>query len=373
MFANQLVSGRKRAEGTITTDREAGEEVRMSSGETNATADERAAARKLLPMILGIHISRCVYAAAELGIADLLADGPQSSEELAAKTGTHEPSLYRVLRVLATLEVLEEHGSRRFGLTLVGERLRTGAVVGLRFTSLYLEASGGVRPFARILETVRTGRSGVEIEFGEGLFDFLARDPDAGAVFDAAMAERTAAFAPSVADTCDFSDVRAVVDVGGGDGTLLVQILRRHRHLSGVLFEIPTVAARATAVFDATDLGDRCQVLEGDFFSSLPGGDCYLLANVLHDWDDARSIQILSNCRQSMSAAGKILVVERLIPENGGDPLPTLLSDINMLVLTGGQERTNAQYSALLAAAGLRLVNVTPVAFPYGVIEAVPC
>ena len=341
----------------------------MSTDEMIATPDERAAARKLLPMIWGIHISRCVYAAAELGIADLLADGPQSSAELAAKTGTHEPSLYRVMRALAALGVFEEHGSGRFGLTLVGERLCTATAVGLRSWSLFLEATGGVRPFAHILETVRTGRSGVEIEFGEELFDFIAKDPDAGAVFDAAMAERTAAYAPSVAETCDFSDVQRIIDVGGGNGTLMVEILRCHDHLSGVLFESPTVAARATAVFDAIDLVDRCQVLAGDFFASVPEADCYVLANVLHDWNDARSIQILRNCRQAMFGAGRILIVERLIPENGGDPLPTLLSDINMLVLTGGQERTNEQYGALLAAAGLRLSNVTSVAFPYGVIE----
>jgi O-methyltransferase domain/Dimerisation domain len=341
----------------------------LSAGEKIATADERAAARELLPMIWGIHISRCVYAAAELGIADLLADGPQSSAELAAKTSTHEPSLYRVLRVLAALGVFEEHGSGRFSLTLVGERLRTGAAAGLRSWSLFLEATGGVRPFAHILETVRTGRSGVEIEFGEELFDFIAKDPAAGAVFDAAMAERTTAYAPSVAEVCDFSHVRKVIDVGGGNGTLLVEILRRHDHVSGVLFESPTVAARATAVSDATDLVDRCQVLAGDFFTSVPEADCYVLANVLHDWDDARSIKILNNCRQAMSGSGRILIVERLIPENGGDSLPTLLSDINMLVLTGGQERTNEQYRALLAAAGLRLSSVTPVAFPYAVIQ----
>ena len=340
----------------------------MSTTEITTTA-ERAAAGRLLPMIWGIHISRCVYAAAELGIADLLADGPQSARELADATRTHEASLYRVLRVLAALGVFEEHGGRRFSLTVLGERLRTGADVGMRSWTVFLEALGGVRPFAHILETIRTGTPGRELEFGEELFDSLAKDPKAAMIFDAAMAERTAAYAPSVAETYDFSDLRTIVDVGGGNGTLLVEILRRHRHLGGVLLELDTVVARADAVLDATDLGDRCQVLAGDFFESVPGADCYVLANVLHDWDDERSIEILRNCRQAMPGAGRLLIVERLILEDGGDPLPTLLSDINMLVLTGGRERSNHEYGELLQAAGLRPGNVTPVAFPYGVIE----
>jgi hypothetical protein len=334
------------------------------------TAAERAAAPELLRMIWGIHISRCVYAVAELGIADLLSDRPASSAELATATDTHEPSLYRVLRALAALGVFAEHDGRRFGLTVVGERLRTGAPAGMRSWAVFLEALGGVRPFGHILETVKTGRSGREIEFGIGLFDFIAQNPEAANGFDAAMSERTAAFAPSVAEGYDFSDIRTVVDVGGGKGTLLVEILRCHAHLSGLLFEIPTVAARADAVLDAADIADRCEVLAGDFFERVPeNAECYVLANVIHDWSDDRAIAILRNCRQAMSSAGRVLIVERLIPEDRSDPVPTLLSDINMLVLTGGQERTNAEYGQLLNAAGFTLGNVQPVAFPYGVIE----
>jgi SAM-dependent methyltransferase len=342
----------------------------MSTLETSIAA-ERAAAGKLLPMIWGIHISRCIFACAELGIPDLLADGPRSAHGLAEATGTHEPSLYRVLRALAALGVFEEHETRRFSLTIVGERLRTGATTGMRSWAVFLEAMGGVRPFAHILETIRTGRPGREIEFGEELFEFLARDLEAAAIFDAAMAERTAAYAPSVAATYDFSEMRTVVDVGGGNGTLLIEILRRHQHLSGVLFETPTAAARADAVIGASDLADRCQALAGDFFQSVPGADCHVLANVLHDWDDEHSIHILRNCHRAMAGAGRVLIVERLIPEDGGHRVPTLLSDINMLVFTGGQERTNAEYRELLQAAGLKFGSVLPVAFPYGVIEGV--
>jgi SAM-dependent methyltransferase len=184
------------------------------------------------------------------------------------------------------------------------------------------------------------------------------------------MTDRTAAFAPSVADAYAFSDIRTVVDVGGGQGILLVEILRRHSHLHGVLLETPAVAARAAAELDAIDIADRCEVLPGDFFERVPdGADCYVMANVLHDWDDARAIEILRNCRRSMATGGRVLIVERLISDDPGQAVPALLSDINMLALTGGQERTNAEYGELLAAAGLNLGNVHPAASPYGVIE----
>ena len=331
---------------------------------------ERRAGAELLRLIWGIHISRCVYAAAELGIADLLSDRPLSSDELARATGAHEPSLHRVLRVLAALGVLHESEPRSFSLTVIGDRLRSDAPVSMRSWATFLEALGGVRPFAHILETVKTGKPGLDIEFGTNVFGYLTAHPDDFATFNTAMSERTASFASSVADSYDFSDTRKVVDLGGGRGTLLVELLRQNAHLTGMLFEIPAVAAHADPILDATDIANRCEVLAGDFFKRVPAGaDCYVLANVLHDWDDARSIEILRNCRQAIPGAGKVLIVERLIPENGDDPLPTLLSDINMLILTGGQERTNAEYGALLDAAGLTLGTTQRVAFPYGVIE----
>jgi hypothetical protein len=331
---------------------------------------QRAAAAAMLPMIWGTHISRAVYVAAELRLADLLADGPATCAKLARATGTHEPSLYRVLRLLAALGVFQETGPRSFGLTVLGERLRTDVPAGMRSWAIFLEAVGGVRPFEHILHSVRTGEPGFGQAQGMGIFEFLAQNPHSAAIFDTAMSERTAAFAPSVADGYDFADIRTVVDVGGGAGTLLVEILRRHTHLRGVLFETPAVAARAHSVLDAIDLGDRCEVLAGDFFAEVPGGaECYVLANVLHDWDDALASQILRNCRRAMARGGRVLIVERLIPEHLDDAVPTLLSDINMLVITGGQERTNAEYGDLLAAAGLAVGKVQPVAFPYGVIE----
>src|SRR5580704_16695537 len=198
------------------------------------TEPERAAAAAMLRMIWGIHSSRAIYVAAKLGIADLLADGPVSSQELALATGAHEPSLYRVLRLLAALGVFKEAEPRSFGLTVLGDRLRSDAPAGMRSWAIFLEAIGGVQPFEHILDTVRTGTPGLDIAFGMGVFEFLAQHPGPAATFDAAMSERTAAFAPSVADSYDFSGLRSIVDVGGGRGTLLAQILRGHSWLHGI-------------------------------------------------------------------------------------------------------------------------------------------
>jgi O-methyltransferase domain len=201
--------------------------------DVQANAAERAAAAELLRMIWGIHISRAVYAVAHLGIADLLAERPTSASELAVATDTHEPSLYRVLRCLAALGVFEEHEGRSFSLTVIGDRLRSDAEIGMRSWATLIDAHGGVRPFEHVLETVKTGNPGFDTAFGTGTFEFLAEHPAETAIHDAAMSERTAAFASSVAEGHNFSDARTVVDVGGGRGTLLVEILRTHPHLHG--------------------------------------------------------------------------------------------------------------------------------------------
>jgi SAM-dependent methyltransferase len=336
------------------------------------SAEERAAATAMLRMIWGIHISRAIYVAAELGIADRLAAGPMGSAELAEATRTHEPSLYRVLRLLAALGVLAEGERRSFGLTVLGDRLRTDVPASMRSWAMLAEAAGGVRAFEPIVETVRTGAPGVDLVHGMGLFEFLASHPEHAASFDAAMSERTAAFAPGVAAGHDFSGLRTVVDVGGGTGALLAAILRAHGGLRGILMETPAVAAAAGPALEAAGVADRCEVVAGDFFARVPeGADRYLLANVLHDWDDDRAVAILAECRKAMASGGRVLIIERLIPDDPEQAVPALLSDLNMLIVTGGKERTNAEYGGLLARAGLVLHRVTPVGFPYGVIEGI--
>ena len=339
---------------------------------TEPTAEQRAAAVAMLRMISGVHISRAVYVAAELGIADLLASGPMTAAELAQATKAHEPSLYRVLRLLTALGVLTEQ-DQCFGLTVLGERLRADAPASMRSWARLVDSVDGFRAFDPIIETVRTGKPGFDIAHGMDVFAFLAAHPDQALGFQAAMSERTAAFAPSVAAGYDFSQMRTVADIGGGKGTLLAAILRANRHLRGVLFDRPAVVTGAAGVLQAAGVADRCDIAPGDFFHAVPeGSDGYILANVLHDWDDPDSVRILSNCRQAMAPSGHVLIVERLIPDNPADAIPALLSDLMMLVITGGQERTNAEYARLLAEADLNLANVQPVTPPYAVIEGLP-
>jgi O-methyltransferase domain/Dimerisation domain len=334
------------------------------------TAEERAAAAAVLQMIWGLHISRAVYAAARLGIADHLAGGPMTAADLARATATHEPSLYRVLRLLAGLGVLAEDRDHAFTLTVLGDRLRADAPASMRSWAMLTDSIGGVKSFGPIVETIRTGTTGMQIAYGSRGFEYFATHPEQASDFQAAMSERTTAFAPSVAAEYGFSSARTVADIGGGKGTLLATILRQHPHLRGVLFDRAEVAAEAPGVLADAGVTDRCEVVVGDFFASVPAGaDVYVLANVLHDWDDAESVRILASCRAAMAAGGRVAIVERLIPDDPAAALPVLLSDINMLVLTGGMERTNAEYTALLAHAGLNLGQILPVAAPYGIIE----
>jgi ubiquinone/menaquinone biosynthesis C-methylase UbiE len=348
-------------------------EAGRAAGGAEPTKEERAAAAAVLQMIWGIHISRAVYVVAALGIADLLAGGPMTAAQLAQATQAHERSLYRVLRLLASLGVLTEHDHRSFSLTILGERLRADVPASMRSWALLVDTVGGLRSFEPTIEIVKTGKPGPDIAYGMGVFEFLAARPDLTQKFQAAMSERTAAFAPSVAAGYDFSPLRTVADIGGGKGTLLAAILRAHGHLRGVLFDRPSVVAAAAEVLWAAGVADRCEIVPGDFFQGVPdGADAYLLANVLHDWDDADSVRILGACRRSMAKDGRVLVIERLIPDDLADAVPVLLSDLTMLVVTGGQERTNAEYGQLLDQAGLSLAKVQPVAPPYGVIEALP-
>jgi orsellinic acid C2-O-methyltransferase len=358
--------------GAIQEPTRTGSNLRPSPGAAEPTKEERAAASTLLQMIWGLHISRAVYLAAELGVADLLAAGPRTAAALADATQTDEPALYRVLRLLAALGVLAEPEPRSFGLTVLGDRLRSDVPASMRNWAMLADTTG-FRAHEPILEAARTGRTGIEIAYGMTTMERVRGDARRAARFHAAMSERTAAFAPSIAATYDFTGMRVIADIGGGQGTLLAAILRRHEHLHGILFDMPDAAHRAAGVLREAGVADRCEIVAGDFFGGVPdGADAYILANVLHDWDESRAVQILQACRRAMEPGGRVLIVERLIPDDPREAVPVLLSDLNMLLLSGGLERTNAEYGKLLAAAGLRPGRIQPVAPPYGVIEGLP-
>jgi hypothetical protein len=307
------------------------------------------------------YLSQAVYVAATLGIADRLADGPETHEALAQATGTHAPSLRRVLRLLASAEVLREREDGRFELTDVGSFLRSGPGSFRAAARLF----GGPmvwQSWGDLLTTVRTGETALHRVFGTGSFEYFEHHPEEAAVFDEAMGSFTAMTAIAVAATYDFSAMRTVTDVGGGRGALLVGILRANPRLRGVVFDLPRVAEGARRAIAASGVGDRLEFAGGDFFEAVPpGADAYLLKHVIHDWDDAKATRILQRCRAAMGPETKLLVVEGVYPARIDGSLESqgaARNDVNMMVCTGGRQRSEVEFRALYSAAGLRLVRI---------------
>lgn len=336
---------------------------------------ERAPVGMLLEMLDGYRAVQVLYVAAELGVADHLADGPKRSAELAQALGAHAPSLQRLLRALASLDLLAEHDDDSFGLTPVGELLRSDVPGSLRAAALYFGGRRHWTAWGQLLDSVRSGSpvgGGSPTVFAE----MAARAPAAARTFNEAMAALSAPVNAAVTDAYDFSGIGTLIDVGGGYGALLGAVLLANPRLRGVLFEIPAVVDVARTRIDAAGLAERCQVVAGDAFASVPaGGDAYLLKWVLHDWNDELCLAILRNCRAAMGEHARLLVVERVLPRRAQPTLDTtnkFLSDLNMLLLSGGCERTEEEYRALLGAAGLSLERIVPTATPHAIIEAVP-
>jgi len=328
----------------------------------------------LFRMVSGFYVSRAIYVAARLGIADLLAAGPRSHGELAKATGTHASSLRRVLRLLASVAVFAEEADGSFALTPIGACLRTGVPGSMHAVALLF---GGItdKAWGDLLYSVETGDPAFNRVFGMDTFSYMAMHPDEAANFDKAMSGFTGQIAIAVAAAYDFSTFRMVVDVGGGNGTLLAGILKANRTLRGSLFEQPHVAERARELIRDSGLGDRCDVLGGDFFREVPGGgDAYILKHVIHDWDDERAKAILESCRRAMDPASKLLIVEGVYPpriDASDESRGAASNDVNMLVCTGGRQRSEDEFRSLFHAAGLRLTRIIPTPARVGVIEGV--
>jgi O-methyltransferase domain/Dimerisation domain len=328
----------------------------------------------LFRMVTGYYVSRAVYVAARLGIADLLADGPRSHDELARTTGTHADSLRRVLRLLASAGVFIEEHDGKFALTPIGACLRSDGPGSMHAAALLF---GGVtyQAWGDLLHSVETGESAFRRVFGKESFDYMAEHPDEAANFDAAMAGFTKRIASAVADAYDFSPFRHLVDVGGGNGALLAGILRANPTLTGIVFDLPDVAIRAREQIHEPRLAGRCEIVGGDFFTEVPsGGDAYLLKHVIHDWNDERATEILKTCRRAMGAEAKLLLVEGVYPlriDQSDESRGAAANDVNMLVCTGGRQRSEAEFRALYDAAGFRLTRFVPTQMPVKVIEGV--
>ena len=325
-------------------------------------------AAALIQLCMGLRMSQALFVAAQLGIADHLADGARTNAELAAATQTHPQSLRRLLRALTALDIFTERADGCFALTDVGQQLRSDHPQSLRSRVLFLTGEERWRCWGDLIGSVRSGEAATEYVLGASLFDYYAAHPEASAIHDAAMAEASALSGPAILRAYDFARFHTIVDVGGGTGQLLRDILQANPALSGILFDLPHVVAGAEG------LADSCAVVGGSFFDAVPvGGHAYLLKQILHDWGDEAAIAILAACRAAMPPDGTLLVIERVLPERAerGQALDAFLIDLEMLTMTpGGRERTANEFRTLLAHSGFALTRIVPMASPLSIIEA---
>ena len=328
---------------------------------------------RLRGIITQYFSSRALYAAAALDVAGALAGGAKNIDDLASATGTHAPSLYRVLRVLASSGIFAEGDDRRIANTPLSELLRTDVPGSLRDLVLLFGDETSWRSWEGILHAVRTGEAPFEHLYGEKFFDYLQGHPDTAAMFDRAMASASSTTNAAIVEAYDFSGLGTLVDVAGGVGSALCSILSATPGLRGIVFDLPHVAERARAFIAAQGLADRCEFVGGSFFESVPpGGNAYFMKHILHDWGDEECARILAACRKAMGEKARLQICERIVPE-GNEPSSAKLIDLHMLMTNhGGRERTEKEYRALLAAAGFKVERVIPTRTPWSVIEAKP-
>jgi hypothetical protein len=328
----------------------------------------------MLDLITGHWVSQLLFVVAKLGVADTLVRGPLKVETIAARVGAHAPSLRRILRALASRGVFAEDAGGRFRLTPLARLLRNNHPGSLRDFILMIVDDYNWQAWGALSEVIKSGASPFEHVHGTSIFAYLRDHPDKEQLFAAAMASNSSVEVKAVVRAYPFGELSKLVDVGGAHGHLLASILRRHKKLEGVLFDLPEVVATAAerGLVTAPALRGRCETVGGDFFEAVPeGADGYLMKHVLHDWDDARCVRILRNCREAMRRDGRVLVAENVVrPGNGADTVK--LMDVNMMVAApGGAERTREEFRALFGEAGLRLKRVISTAATISILEGV--
>jgi hypothetical protein len=320
------------------------------------------AAAELRRLVNSYQLSQAIHVAAVLGIADLLANGPRSSDELAAATGADPRAMYRLLRALAAFGLFREYDERRFSLTELGDALRTDAPESVAGWAAFVGRRNIRDAWSALEESIRTGENAFQVAHGMSVWEYRAQHREEGEIFDRAMASSTQLVIRSLIEAYDFGRFGTIVDVGGGNGSLVRALLAEYPKLNGVLFDQPHVV-------EGVDLGERGRVVSGSFFESVPeGGDAYLLKWIIHDWEDEESVAILRTVR---AQGVTLLVIERVVgPPNEGPE--TKLGDLNMLVGPGGQERTLDEFRVLFEAAGYELVGNTPTDSGMFVLEGAP-
>ena len=336
------------------------------------SADEPSPRDIMLELMNAFRASQAIHVAATLGVADLLQDGPRSVDELAQATGTYAPTLYRLLRALASVGVFAEQPDGQFRATPLAEYLRTNAPRSLRAWAMQIGQQYLWRSWGHLLHSVRTGEPAFPELYGATAWEYRQAHPEEDAVFNAAMTALSAGVVEAIVQSYDFSNVGVLMDVGGGEGVLLAAILAANSNLHGVLFDQPHIVTGAKDLLERASVADRCEVVAGSFFESVPGGaDAHLLKSIVHDWGDTATVKILRACRASIADSGRLLVVEPII-RPGNEPDPAKFSDLNMLVMLGGQERTADDFERLYAEAGFRLTDIISTGSSMAIVEGVP-
>lgn len=315
----------------------------------------------MMNLIVGKWVSQAISVAAEFGFADLLQNGTKSAAELARAADASEDGVYRLLRALAGIGLLVESRGRRFRLTPLGHLLRSDAPQSTRGFARFVGHESVWRPWGELRHSIRTGAPAFDRLFGMSVFEYLGDTPEAAAIFHSAMTSLSTMESKAVVAAYDFSGIGTLADIGGGQGLLVTTVLKANRKMKGILFDLPHATAGADALLQEQGVANRCQVVAGDFFGSVPdGADAYMMKHIIHDWDDERAIQILRGCHRAMRPGTRLLVIDVVIDSAGAGQYGHLL-DLEMLALTPrGRERTKAEFRDLLTQAEFRFRRVVP-------------
>ncbi len=328
--------------------------------------------QELWQLIVGCFPSQAISVAAQLGIADLLKDGPKHPDELAAATGTHARTLYRLLRALAGVGVFAEDEDGCFGLTPTAELLQKDVPGSMHAVGLLIGSVLQWPALGHLLYTVQTGKPAFDDLYGMTQWQYMKQHPETYDLFHYAMTSFSAAEINAILSAYDFSDVRTLVDIAGGQGKLLSAIVNAYPQLHGILFDLYEVTQEAKERFKAEGLENRCSTISGDMFVALPkGADVYMMKTVIHDWDDEHTARLFRSCRAAMQPHARLLVITRVVAP-GNVPDTSKFQDINMLITMNGSERTAAEIESLLDGAGLRLARILPTRSPLSIVECVP-
>jgi hypothetical protein len=325
----------------------------------------------IFQLMNGAYVAGTIACLAELGIPDLVEDGPKTAAELAAQIGADPQALYRLMRATASVGVLSEDPNGKFSQTPMSSVLRSDANPSLRAWAAMNGREWHARGWGNLAYCVRTGKQALDKIYGQPIFEYFTQHSEEASIFNQAMTDLSALDGPAVAEAYSFEGIHSIVDVAGGHGSLLAEVLKRNPQLRGTLFEMPHVVEGAKNGLLKPYM-DRCSCVSGDIFTEIPSGsDAYLMKHIIHDWPDDRCVQILQACRKAVNPGGKVLVVDNVI-EPGNAFAPGKFLDIQMLIFPGGRERTEKEFGELFAASGWRLTRIIPTTVPESIVEGIP-